>query len=73
MLDYNIQQYDKEVKRLEKDLRKFERAYKKESAAFYKKFKEGRVDDNMDFIEWASLYQMRNRLLDKKTELEGKE
>ncbi len=26
----------------------------------------------MDFIERSSLYQMRNRLADKKNELEGK-
>ncbi len=72
MLDYKIQQYDKEIKRLEKDLRKFEWAYKKESAAFYKKFKESKTDDSMDFIEWAFLYQMRNRLLEKKLSLKAR-
>jgi len=26
----------------------------------------------MDFVEWSSLYQMRNRLLERKNTLEGK-
>ncbi len=72
MLDYKIQQYAKEIKRLDKDLRKFERTYNKKSAVFFKEFEEGRTGDKIDFIEWASLYQMRNRLLEKKAELEGK-
>jgi len=56
---------------LNKDLKKFERTYKKESSVFFKEFKEGRIGDDMDFVEWSSLYQMRNRLLEKKAELEG--
>ncbi len=71
MVDYKIHKYNEEIKRLDKDLKKFERAYKKETSVFFKEFKEGRMGDNMDFIEWSSLYQMRNNLLEKKLELEG--
>jgi len=56
---------------LDKELKKFERTYKKESPVFFKEFKEGRLGDEMDFVEWSSLYQMRNHLLEKKAELEG--
>lgn len=70
MLDYKIQKYDEEINRLNKDLKKFERKYKKESSVFFGDFSKGKFGDNIDFIEWASLYRMRNNLLKKKTELE---
>ena len=73
MLDYKVRQYDSAIKRLNCDLRRFERKYKKESSVFLKEFKDGKLGDNMDFIEWASLYQMRNRFVEKKTELERKQ
>ncbi len=72
MLDYKIRKYVGEIKRLDKDLKKFEHKYRKNSSVFFKEFKEGRLGDDMDFVEWSSLYQMRNRLLEKKVELEGK-
>ncbi len=71
MVDYKIHKYNEEIKRLDKDLKRFERAYKKDSSVFFKEFKEGRMGDSMDFIEWSSLYQMRNSLLKKKLELES--
>ena len=69
MLDYKIRQYDEEIKRMNRELSRFERKHKKESSAFFQEFKKGDLGDNMDFIEWASLYQMRNRLMEKKSEL----
>lgn len=71
MVDYKIHKYNEEIKRLDKDLKRFERTYKKDSSLFFKEFKEGRMGDSMDFIEWSSLYQMRNNLLKKKLELES--
>jgi len=71
MMDYKAQKYDEQINRLNKDLKRFEKKYKKESAIFYEEFKDGRLGDDMDFIEWSSLYQMRNTLINKKMELEG--
>lgn len=70
MLDYKIQKYDEEINKLNKKLKKYERKYKKESSVFFDEFSSGRLGDDMDLIEWASLYQMRSNLLKKKTELE---
>ncbi|HJW85212.1 MAG TPA: hypothetical protein VJ440_01085 [Candidatus Brocadiaceae bacterium] len=42
------------------------------SSVFFKKFSEGELGDDMDFIEWSSLYQIHSRLSEKKVELEGK-
>ena len=71
MMDYKAQKYDEQINKLNKDLKKFEKKYKKNSAIFYEEFKDGRLGDNMDFIEWSSLYQMRNNLVNKKRELAG--
>ncbi len=72
MLDYKIKNYEDEIKRLDKELKAFEHTYGMKSSIFLKKFSEGKLGDTMDFIEWSSLYQMYNRLLEKKVELEGK-
>ena len=71
MLEYKIREYDEEINRLNKVLKKFERKHKKESSVFFDEFNKGRLGDDMDFIEWSSLYQMRSRLIEKKAELEG--
>jgi hypothetical protein len=71
MVDYKAQRYDEQINKLNKDLKRFEKKYKKESAIFFEEFKDGRLRDDMDFIEWSSLYQMRNSLVNKKMELAG--
>lgn len=72
LLDYKIKNYEAEIKRLDKELKAYERTYRMKSSIFFKKFSEGKLGDNMDFVEWSSLYQMYNRFLEKKVELEGK-
>jgi hypothetical protein len=71
MVVYRISKYNEEIKKLNKEIKKIERIYNKDSSVFFKEFNEGKLEDNINFIEWASLYQMRNRLLDKRTDLES--
>jgi hypothetical protein len=71
MLVYKVRQYEMEIKRLDKELMRLERAHGMNSADFYREFSEGKLGDDMDFVEWSSLYQMRRRLFDKKVELES--
>ena len=71
MMDYKLVKYEEEIKMLDKELRHFERTYKKESSVFIKEFMAGRQGDDMDFVEWASLYRMRQRLAERKAKLEG--
>ncbi len=50
---------DKElIDQLRADLDEFEARYKMDSPVFYKRFEAGELGDAMDYIEWASLYQM---------------
>jgi len=71
MLEYKIQQYQKEINRLKREMANFERAYGMSSSDFYQKYIAGDLGDDLDFVEWSSFYQMRQRLLDKRTELEN--
>ncbi len=71
MLEYKIQQYDQDIAVLQEDLREFEKRYAMTSAEFFAKFQKGSLGDEMDFIEWAALYQMRQNLFEKKEELAG--
>lgn len=71
MLEYKIQQYDQNLAVLQEDLRAFEKKYAMTSAEFFAKFQKGGIGDEMDFIEWAALYQMRQKLFEKKEALAG--
>ena len=72
MLDYKIKNYEEEIRILDKELKTFERSYGTKSSVFFKKFNEGRLGDDMDFIEWSSLYQMYNSLVEKRLNLKVK-
>ncbi len=51
-----------QLDQLWKDLAEFEGRYNMPSANFYQLFQSGKTDDRMDYIEWASLIQMAERL-----------
>jgi len=42
----------------EADLREFEARYQMSTVEFFAKWQAGKMDDDMDFVEWASLAQM---------------
>ena len=50
------------LSQLEADLAEFEQRYDLPSAEFYRLFQSGQTDDRMDYVEWASLVQMRDNL-----------
>ncbi|MCK8603311.1 hypothetical protein [Desulfoferrobacter suflitae] len=70
MLSYKIQQCEREIRKLDRELRKFERAHGMNSSDFFRDFMDGKLGDELDLIEWSSFYQMRQRVLDRKAELE---
>lgn len=71
IMAYKVQKYEKEIDKLNKELKQFEQIYKKGSVVFFREFNAGMLGDEMDFVEWSSLYQMLNRILEKKKELES--
>jgi hypothetical protein len=44
------------------DLAEFEGQYGMTSDDFFRRYQTGQTDDRMDFVEWASLAQMANKL-----------
>ncbi len=44
------------------DLAEFEQQFGWASAEFWRKYQAGETDDRMDYVEWASLFQMAQRL-----------
>ena len=47
------------------DLAEFEGQYGVTSDDFYRRYRAGQIDDRMDFVEWASLAQMANKLRER--------
>jgi hypothetical protein len=62
---YELDASEKKLDQLEQDLAEFERQYGLASAHFYREFQSGEMGDAMDFVEWASLYQMAARLQER--------
>jgi hypothetical protein len=60
-----------QLRQLQADLADFERQYNRSSQEFYHQFQAGETDDRMDFIEWASLFQMANHLQERLQVLAG--
>ena len=59
---YETETCRSQLKQLQNDLSDFEKRYDMSSDMFYQRFQEGKTDDRMDFVEWASLVQMAYRL-----------
>ncbi len=53
------------LEELQRDLLEFEQQYGLSSEEFYRQFQAGDLGDRMDFIEWASMFQMHQNLRDE--------
>lgn len=72
IIHFKIDKYKKELKTLEDDLEVFEKKYKMETKKFFEDFEKGELGDNIDFVEWSSLYKIYQRITERKNILEGK-
>ncbi len=70
LLDVTLSQHRLRLERYERDLREFEERYGMESATFYRRFEAGELGDEMDFFEWAGLYELRQDIVEKIQRLE---
>jgi hypothetical protein len=71
--DYRARLYAlrKELKIIQAKMARFERIYGKSSVVFYQEYLAGTAGDDMDFIEWASLVKMRERLIAEQSVLKS--
>ena len=71
MVSTRLSTIQKELRRVQGALVRFEKIHGKTSSAFIKEFQSGVAGDDMDFIEWAAMVQMCDRLLAERVALQG--
>jgi len=47
-----------QIQELETDLQAFEQQYQLSSEDFYRQFKTGQLEDDIDFVEWSIFYEI---------------
>lgn len=62
LFGYERENSRSQLAELQRDILTFEREHGMSSEDFFQRYQEGKTDDRMDFVEWASLVQMKNRL-----------
>lgn len=70
LFDVVLSNYRKRMKGYERDLHEFEKEYELESEKFYQRFESGEMGDEMDYFEWAGLYELYQVLQRKVNKLE---
>ena len=65
LLDVTLSRHQARLNRLNADLEEFEIQYEMDSSTFYRKFEQGELGDDMDFFEWAGLFELRQELMPK--------
>lgn len=59
---YKIEELEKDLKEIESLLTTFEDKYNMKNDEFLVKFESGKLNDEMDYLEWSSLLDMRDRI-----------
>ena len=70
-LDYEAEVCRGQLQQVQSDLAELERQYQLSSDEFYRRYQTGQTDDRLDFVEWASLVQMRTNLQERLRLLTG--
>lgn len=55
---YQIAELRRAILNIRSDMKALEEKYQMSSASFYKRFQQGKMEDNEDFLLWAGLYEM---------------
>jgi len=62
LLGVTLEQNRLRLERYDRDLGEFEQRYGIKSSTFYRRFEDGELGDDMDFFEWAGLYELAQDL-----------
>jgi hypothetical protein len=65
LLEARLGQQRRHLRQYERDLQEFEMRFDMESPLFYRRFEAGELGDNMDFFEWAGLYELYQEVQSK--------
>jgi len=69
--EYEKQTTIKEIDMLKNKLSRFESVYQMSSQDFFERFEKGDLGDKEDYFEWAAIYQMYERSVDRLIILES--
>ena len=64
-----IEEMSQKINDIYDNMRYFEKKYGMKSEEFYKKYVDGTLDDDMDFLEWKASTEIYNELKDEKKAL----
>lgn len=70
LLDSALSEHRLRLARYDRELKEFEQRFGMDSATLYARFEAGDAGDAMDYFEWASLYELKQDLLQKIHKLE---
>lgn len=71
IIEYEMEKTSKDIQLLKKDIKLFESKYNMPSNEFFDRFERGELGDKEDFFEWAALFQMNRRSVERLKMLEG--
>jgi hypothetical protein len=71
LLEATLDQHKVRLTRYTDEMKCFEQRYGMDTADFYQQFQAGLLGDDMDYFEWAGLYELREDLLQKIQRLES--
>lgn len=69
LLSYEAAVCRDQLRQIRTDLAEFEARFGQKSEAFFAQFQTGKTDDRLDYVEWASLFQMAQNLASRIQEL----
>jgi len=65
LLEATLDQHKVRLARYIDEMKRFEQRFGMDTASFYQQFQAGVLGDDMDYFEWAGLYELREDLLQK--------
>ena len=70
LLEATLSQQQRLLRQYALDLQEFEQRFDMKSPVFYRQFEAGELGDDMDFFEWAGLYELYQEVQSKVERLE---
>jgi hypothetical protein len=73
IIAYQLARDRADLEVLEQDLTELEQRYSMSSEAFFRRYEQGKMKDDADFVEWSALYKMYTRVRARLDILRGHE
>lgn len=71
IIEHEKEKTSQDIRSLRKNLERFESEYNMPSDEFFSRFEKGELGDREDYFEWAAIFQMNKRSMERFEMLEG--